>query len=40
MEIVNRAWDRGRKSGFRNEFERGILHLYFDFKQYRYNYAQ
>ena len=36
-QIVNRQWDRGRKSRFRNDFERGVLHLYFDFKKYQIN---
>ena len=34
---MNRQWDRGRKSRFRNDFERGVLHLYFDFKKYQIN---
>ena len=36
FKIVNREWDRGKKSGFRSTFDRGILQLYFNFRRYRY----
>ena len=39
-QIVNRVWDRGKKSRFRNVFERGVLHLQFDFKKYIYKFSQ
>ena len=35
FKIVNREWEFGRKAGFRSVFERGILHLYFNFKRHR-----
>ncbi|KAK9947856.1 hypothetical protein M0R45_003456 [Rubus argutus] len=36
FRIVNREWERSHKKGFKCTFERGILHLYFNFKRYRY----
>ncbi|KAJ4843454.1 hypothetical protein Tsubulata_041685 [Turnera subulata] len=34
--IMNKDWDRSPKNGFKSTFERGILHLYFNFKRYPY----
>ena len=36
FKIVNREWEYGPKFGFKSSFERGILHLYFNFKRQRY----
>lgn len=36
FKIVNREWEHSRKHGFKCMFERGILHLYFNFKRMRY----
>ncbi|CAH0477663.1 unnamed protein product [Peronospora belbahrii] len=36
FKIVNREWEHSPKRGFKSVFERGILHLYFNFKRYRY----
>jgi hypothetical protein len=36
FKIVNREWEYSHKKGFRCTFERGILHLWFNFKRYRY----
>jgi len=36
FEIVNKEWDVGERNGFKCEFDRGILHLYFNFKRHRY----
>jgi hypothetical protein len=36
FKIVNREWERSHKRGFKSVFERGILHLYFNFKRHRY----
>ncbi|KAL6903351.1 hypothetical protein ACP4OV_004164 [Aristida adscensionis] len=36
FRIVNREWERSRKCGFRCTFERGILHLNFNFKRFFY----
>lgn len=36
FKIVNREWEQSRKRGFKCVFERGILHLYFNFKRHRY----
>lgn len=36
FKIVNREWEYSRKRGFKSVFERGILHLYFNFKRHRY----
>lgn len=36
FQIVNREWEHGQKRGFKSVFERGILHLYFNFKRHRY----
>ncbi|KAF2307487.1 hypothetical protein P3X46_004115 [Hevea brasiliensis] len=34
--IVNKEWEYSHKKGFKCTFERGILHVYFNFKHYRY----
>ncbi|XP_019158868.1 PREDICTED: cactin [Ipomoea nil] len=36
FRIVNREWEYSHKKGFKCIFDRGILHLYFNFKRYRY----
>ena len=36
FRIVNKEWEYGHKRGFRCTFERGIFHLYFNFKRPRY----
>ncbi|CAH0486597.1 unnamed protein product [Peronospora farinosa] len=36
FKIVNREWEHSAKRGFKSVFERGILHLYFNFKRHRY----
>ncbi|RLN43174.1 uncharacterized protein C2845_PM01G23360 [Panicum miliaceum] len=36
FRIVNKEWEYSHKKGFKCTFERGILHLYFNFKRYRY----
>ncbi|KAL6652248.1 hypothetical protein ACP70R_011173 [Stipagrostis hirtigluma subsp. patula] len=36
FRIANREWERSRKTGFRCTFERGILHLNFNFKRFFY----
>ncbi|KAG7395396.1 hypothetical protein PHYBOEH_003795 [Phytophthora boehmeriae] len=36
FKIVNREWEYSHKRGFKSVFERGILHLYFNFKRHRY----
>ena len=36
FKIVNKAWDRGRYSGFRSTFENGILQLNFNFRRMGY----
>ena len=36
FRIVNKEWEYTPKRGFRCVFERGILHLYFNFKRSRY----
>ena len=36
FKIVNQQWDYGQKNGYKSVFERGILHLYFNFKRHRY----
>ena len=34
--IVNKEWEYSHKRGFRCTFERGILHVYFNFLRTRY----
>lgn len=36
FKIVNREWEKTCRRGYKCTFERGILHLYFRFKKYRY----
>jgi hypothetical protein len=36
FKIVNKEWEYGNKKGFRCAFERGIFHLYINFKRARY----
>ncbi|XP_062214301.1 splicing factor Cactin-like [Phragmites australis] len=36
FRIVNKEWEYSHKKGFKSTFERGILHLYINFKRYRY----
>mmetsp|Transcript_4624 Transcript_4624/g.7175 ORF Transcript_4624/g.7175 Transcript_4624/m.7175 type:complete len:644 (+) Transcript_4624:32-1963(+) len=36
FKIVNREWEYSHKKGFKCTFERGIFHLYFNFRRYRY----
>jgi len=36
FKIVNKEWEYSHRKGFKCTFERGILHLYFNFKRYRY----
>lgn len=37
FRIINKEWAYSLKKGFNCTFERGVLRLYFDFKQYRYS---
>ena len=34
--IVNKEWEYSHKRGFKCTFDRGILHVYFNFKRTRY----
>ncbi|GAQ80274.1 hypothetical protein KFL_000500270 [Klebsormidium nitens] len=36
FRIVNKEWEYSHKKGFKSIFERGILHLYFNFIRHRY----
>jgi Cactus-binding C-terminus of cactin protein/Conserved mid region of cactin len=36
FKIINREWNRSRKHGFKCTFERGVLSLYFNFKNFWY----
>lgn len=36
FKIVNKDWEYSHKKGFKCSFERGIMHLYINFKRYRY----
>eukprot|EP00208_Stichococcus_sp_RCC1054_P002856 CAMPEP_0206140744 /NCGR_PEP_ID=MMETSP1473-20131121/10524_1 /ASSEMBLY_ACC=CAM_ASM_001109 /TAXON_ID=1461547 /ORGANISM="Stichococcus sp, Strain RCC1054" /LENGTH=711 /DNA_ID=CAMNT_0053535011 /DNA_START=336 /DNA_END=2471 /DNA_ORIENTATION=+ len=36
FRIVSKEWEYSHKRGFKSVFERGILHLYFNFKRARY----
>ncbi|CAN0879894.1 CTN [Linum grandiflorum] len=36
FRIVNKEWELSHKKGFKCTFERGILHVYFNFKRLRY----
>ncbi|KAI5425681.1 hypothetical protein KIW84_031485 [Lathyrus oleraceus] len=37
FRIVNKEWEYSHKKGFKCTFERGILHVYFNFKRHRYH---
>lgn len=36
FRIVNKEWEYSHKKGFKSIFERGILHVYFNFVRHRY----
>ena len=36
FRIVNKQWEYGHKRGYKSTFERGILHLHFNFERPRY----
>ena len=36
FRVVNREWDFSERNGFKCLFDKGILHLYFNFKRHRY----
>ena len=36
FKIVNKEWEYSHKHGFKCSFDRGILHLFFNFKRSRY----
>ena len=36
FKVVNKEWEYASKKGFRCSFERGIFHLYINFKRARY----
>ena len=36
FRIINKEWEYSHKKGFKCTFERGIMHLYFNFKRQRY----
>ncbi|KAK4359531.1 hypothetical protein RND71_021760 [Anisodus tanguticus] len=36
FRVVNKEWEYSHKKGFKCTFERGILHVYFNIKRYRY----
>jgi len=36
FRVVNKDWEYGHKFGFKSSFERGVLHLHFNFKRSRY----
>lgn len=36
FKIVNREWEFSHRRGYKCTFERGIFHLYFNFRRYRY----
>jgi len=36
FNIVKKKWSTGRKSGMKCVFQRGVLHLYFNFERHRY----
>eukprot|EP00826_Nyctotherus_ovalis_P054465 TRINITY_DN7134_c0_g1_i3.p1 TRINITY_DN7134_c0_g1~~TRINITY_DN7134_c0_g1_i3.p1 ORF type:complete len:475 (-),score=193.15 TRINITY_DN7134_c0_g1_i3:99-1523(-) len=36
FRILNKEWDLAEKRGFKSVFDRGILHLHFSFKKFRY----
>jgi len=36
FKIVNKEWEHSHRFGFKCTFERGILHLWFSYKKYKY----
>ena len=36
FKVVNREWEYSHKKGYKCTFDRGILHLFFNFKRHRY----
>ncbi|KAK8802156.1 hypothetical protein WA158_006550 [Blastocystis sp. Blastoise] len=36
FKIKNREWEKGRNRGFKCIFEKGIMHLHFDYKRFTY----
>lgn len=36
FRIVNKEWEKSQKKGFKCTFDRGVLHLYVNFKRYSY----
>ena len=36
FKIVNREWEYSHQRGFKSVFDRGVYHLFFNFKKYRY----
>ena len=36
FQIVNKEWDKGKRSGFKCSFDRGTLSLFFNFMRPRY----
>jgi hypothetical protein len=36
FKVVNREWEYSHKKGFKCVFDRGILHLWFNFRRFRY----
>ena len=36
FRIINKEWEYSHKKGFKCTYERGIMHLYFNFKRQRY----
>ncbi|KAJ8602269.1 hypothetical protein CTAYLR_003668 [Chrysophaeum taylorii] len=36
FKIVNQEWEHGHRRGFKCVFDRGVLHLHFNFKRWRY----
>jgi Cactus-binding C-terminus of cactin protein/Conserved mid region of cactin len=36
FKILNREWDFSDRNGFKSFYDKGVLHLYFNFKRHRY----
>lgn len=36
FKIVRREWELSHRRGYKNTFDRGVLHLYFNFRRYFY----
>jgi len=36
FKVVNREWEYSHKKGYKCTFDRGVLHLFFNFKRHRY----